>query len=177
MLYGLWYTLSKIVNIYEDTIISYGDIIFPKTLLKDVSQMDELTIVTDPTWENNYIGRSNHGFEECEKCIVNSNKHLIIASKNLPKQFRKYSEFIGVFYIPKKFMPSIMKLLNKLFLRANNLDESFIFSKTLKKAYLTDFFTYLIINNFIIKTREIFGNWQEIDTLQDLTKARENLYD
>ncbi|MEC7958276.1 MAG: hypothetical protein VX172_02125, partial [Pseudomonadota bacterium] len=86
--------------------------------------------------------------------------------------FNKYSEYIGVFFIPKKFMPTIMKLLNKLFLIKENLDQPFIFSKTLKKAYLTDFFNYLIMHNFNIKTREIFGSWQEIDTLQDLIKAR-----
>ena len=172
MLFGLWYTLSKIVNISEDTIISYGDIIFPKTLLKDISQMNELTIVTDSNWETNYFGRSSHGFEECEKCIVSANKNLMIASKDLPRQFNKYSEYIGVFFIPKKFMPTIMKLLNKLFLIKENLDQPFIFSKTLKKAYLTDFFNYLIMHNLNIKTREIFGSWQEIDTLQDLIKAR-----
>lgn len=177
MLFGLWYTLSKIVNFSDDTIISYGDIIFPKTLLKEISQMDELTIITDPNWETNYVGRSSHGFEECEKCIVNANKNLMIASKDLPKQFSKYSEYIGVFFIPKKFMPTIMEILNKLFLRKNNLDEPFIFSKTLRKAYLTDFFTYLIMNNFNIKSREIFGSWQEIDTLQDLKKARGILYE
>ena len=65
-----------------------------------------------------------------------------------------------------------MRNLNQLFLKDQNLDEPFMFSKTLKKAYLTDFFTYLIMKNFCIKTKEISGNWQEIDTLQDLKKAK-----
>ena len=172
MLYGLWYTLSQLVDKSEDTLISYGDIIFPNSLLEQVSQMDEITIVTDPNWEKNYIGRTLHGLEECEKCIVNTNKKLILASKNLPKQFTKYSEYIGVFYIPKKFISPISDVLNKLFLQNENLEKPFMFSQTLNKAYITDFLSYLVINNFKIKTAEIIGKWHEIDTVQDLIKVK-----
>ena len=173
MLYGLWFTLSQLGNILEDTIISYGDIVFPNTLLEELSQMEEITIVTDPTWKKDYVGRNLHGFEECEKCIVDNNKNLLLASKNLPKQFSKYSEYIGVFYIPKKFMSSILNILNGLFLENENLEKPFMFSKSLNKSYITDFLSYLIINNFTIKAKEIFGNWNEIDTVQDLFKVKE----
>ena len=172
MLFGLWYTLTKLVNKFEDTIISYGDIIFPKPLLSELSKMDEISIVTDSSWEDNYIGRSEHGFDECEKCIVNENKNLVIASKNLPKQFIKYFEYVGITYIPKRFMPRISELLNELFIKTENLEKPFMFSESLKKAYITDFLSYLVMKNFQIRTKEIQGRWFEIDTIQDLEKAR-----
>ena len=172
MLFGLWYTLSKLVNKFEDTIISYGDIIFPKSLLSELSKKKEICIVTDPSWEDNYIGRTEHGFDECEKCIVNKNKDLVIASKNLPKQFVNYSEYIGITYLPKRFMPRISEMLNQLFIKTENLENPFMFSESLKKAYITDFLSYLVINNFKIRTEEIQGRWFEIDTVQDLEKVK-----
>ena len=172
MLFGLWYTFSKMVNRNDATIISYGDIIFPNSLLEELSHMEEITIVTDPNWEQSYLNRTDHGFEECEKCILSESKDLLLASKNLPKQFTKYSEFIGVTFIPKKFISSILMILDKLFLPNENHEKPFMFSETLKKSYITDFLSFLIINNFRIKTFDLKGDWYEIDTIQDLSKVK-----
>ena len=140
MLFGLWYTFSKMVNRNDATIISYGDIIFPNSLLEELSHMEEITIVTDPNWGKNYLNRTDHGFEECEKCILSESKDLLLASKNLPKQFIKYSEFIGVTFIPKKFIASILMILDKLFLANENHQKPFMFSETLKNLISQTFY-------------------------------------
>ena len=145
MLFGLWYTFSKMVNRNDATIISYGDIIFPNSLLEELSHMEEITIVTDPNWEQNYLNRTDHGFEECEKCILSESKDLLLASKNLPKQFTKYSEFIGVTFIPKKFIASILMILDKLFLTNENHEKPFMFSRNFKKILYHRLF--ILFNN------------------------------
>ena len=172
MLFGLWNTLSGIANYDSDTIISYGDIIFPNDTLNRLVGNNEMCILVDSNWRNHYVGRTEHGFTECEKCILDNNQNLLIASKHLPEEYSNYKEFVGIFYIPKRIISEIKHHLNLLFDLKENLDKPFMFSSTLRKSYLTDLFSYLIINNFKIKTIEINGQWSEIDTLQDLQKAR-----
>jgi choline kinase len=172
MLFGIWFTINKIKSLEKDLIVSYGDIIFPPNTFEKLREKDEITIVTDSDWESNYIGRTSHGYNECEKCIVDNNGYLLVASKNLPKEFIKYKEFIGVIYIPKRFINVIKDHLNTIFASEEEFDNKFAFSDTLRKAYLTDFLSYLVINNFKIKCLEVIGKWYEIDTIQDLEKIR-----
>ena len=63
-------------------------------------------------------------------------------------------------------------ILDKLFLANENHHKPFMFSETLRKSYITDILSFLIINNFKIKTFEVKGDWYEIDTIQDLAKVR-----
>ena len=57
-------------------------------------------------------------------------------------------------HFPKKF-----RFKNKKFYNAKNI----------QKAYLTDFFNFLIEREIKIRCIKIKNNWMEIDTVQDLS--------
>ena len=54
-------------------------------------------------------------------------------------------------------------------------NKKFYNAKSIKKAYLTDFFNFLIEHKITIRCINIKRNWMEIDTKQDLKKA-ENFF-
>ena len=174
MLFGLWYTLSKMSKINSGIIVSFSDIIFPEDTLRNLISSEKITIVTDKNWEKRYIGRTDHPQEQCAKCILDSKNKLLIASKKLPKVYKNiYSEFLGLLYIPKDFINVVYEKLSELYDNEENYKKPFIFSDDLKNAYLTDFFTFLVMNQFEIKSNQVTGEWFEIDTLQDLKKAKD----
>ena len=123
-----------------------------------------------------------HPLEQAEKVILNSfnnidkiGKHLIL------KEDSNFLEFTGLFKISQKgasIMANTFQDLNKKYYK----NQSFENSKSWEKAYLTDFFQY-IINNKISKILPhiISKSWAEFDTLEDFhrfenIKKSQNLY-
>jgi choline kinase len=86
--------------------------------------------------------------------------------KNLiPENNCKITEFIGIIKLSQK---GAEKFVNHY----KNLENSIDKNKLIKKWYLTNMLQDLIDNNNSIFPITIEGNWCEIDTVQDLERAR-----
>ena len=157
-------------NINGNCIISYSDIIFHKSVIKKIINLDKpISIVIDIDWKKNYIGRVYHPLNEAEKVQFDSKNIIKKIGKNL-KTFNSKAEFIGMLKLnetgcnifKKYYSIAKKKYKNKKFYNAKNFEQ----------AYLTDFLNYLIDNNIEINCVKIQSKWMEIDTVEDLVKAQ-----
>jgi len=154
----------------KDTcLISYSDIIFKKNVVQKLLQSKSaISIVVDTNWKKNYTGRTQHPISQAENVIFNKKNNLIKIGKHLDKT-ESNGEFIGMLKLTdvgtkifKKYYKKSLKHFRK---------KQFFNAKSFKKAYITDFLSFLIKNNINIKCVKIKNNWREIDTKQDLKNA------
>ena len=164
------FTAKKKLN--DKCIISYSDIIFNNFVVKKLinkNQKEDIIVVVDKFWKKNYINRIHHPILEAEKAFYNSKHELINVGKGL-KLSKTNSEFIGMLKLSKKGCEIFKKYFDLARKKYGN--KKFFSAKTFEKAYLTDFFKFLLKNKIKIKCLVINSGWMEIDTTEDLVKAQ-----
>ncbi|OUX36667.1 MAG: hypothetical protein CBE33_05135 [Candidatus Pelagibacter sp. TMED273] len=167
ILESLFYAKSKM---NKTCLISYSDIIFKKKIVKKLlSSKSDISILVDTDWKKNYKGRTMHPISQAENVTFDKKYHLKKAGKNLSSKQSK-GEFIGMLKINTKGCRLFKKYFNIAKFRFKN--KKFYNAKSLKTAYLTDFFNFLIEHKINIRCINIKRNWMEIDTAQDLKKAK-----
>lgn len=154
-----------------DLVVSYGDIMYqPKVVQALVRCHHPATLVVDQGWQTIYEGRTDHPVAQAELCEI-SNLGLVTRVGKQVGPERAFGEFIGL----ARFGAPMMARLYARYLQARQrgLDAAYGHAPSLRMAYLTD-----LIND-AIDHGEAFGVlahqgdfWREIDTVQDLERAR-----
>ena len=160
-------------HICGNTMILYSDILFDDSILKSIlKSTSDISIAVDLEWENAYLNRTEHPKSEAENVLFDANGKISKIQKNISNSDNKIGEFLGIIKLStngsKKFLSKINELqsLHK---------EKFHTATSLNKAYLTDLIQELIDSNIDVSPAFVSGKWCEIDTLQDLTRAK-NLF-
>ena len=107
MLYSL-FQLQKLFNGKEDIIISYGDIIYRKSVLsKLLKTKAQLSTIVDKKWYSYWKKRMSKPLNDAESLILDKNKKLVISllydvSNKLIKETKKSpinSDFLSGLFI------------------------------------------------------------------------------
>jgi choline kinase len=158
-------------EIIGDVIISFGDIIFDESILKQLLESDdELVLSTDQNWQKSYEKRTDVS-QKFSDFVALKNEQIIKFFKNSDDVIEKNNivEFIGLLKLSKIGSEKIIKIYN--YLEKNHVGE-FHYASSFKKAKIIDLLEELRLKNINIKTKNIDGVWCEIDTPQDLEIAK-----
>ena len=158
-------------EIIGDVIISFGDIIFDESILKQLLESDdEVVLCTDQNWQKSYEQRKDVS-QEFSDFVALKNKQIIKFFKNSDDVIEKNSivEFIGLLKLSKIGSEKIIKIYD--YLKKNHVGE-FHYASSFKKAKIIDLLEELRLKNMNIKIKNIDGVWCEIDTPQDLEIAK-----
>ena len=146
----------------DDVIVSYSDIIFDKDIIgKAMHAPGDICIVVDRDWKE-------HDVEEAEKTIVRWKKVKKIGKHLAPKEAN--GEFIGIIKCTKKGAHLVRDIYHDIVRRYHNTP--FQRARSLDQAYLTDMLQELIDRGNDVHAVSIRGGWIEIDTPEDLARAR-----
>jgi len=160
----------------EQTITTYSDIIFDEKIFDSIIKFPgEFGIAVDLNWEKNYENRDQHPKSEADNVLINNGRILKI-KKNITqcKENEVIGEFIGIMKMSKN---EVKNFKNVFFELKKSHDGRFHNAPSLEKAYLTDMLQELINSGVTISPILVDGEWCEIDTPQDLEKARKILND
>ena len=152
-----------------DFIATYSDILFRSSVVEKLLESKaDISIVVDTSWKSRYKNRFQHPIEEAEKVSVSNNKVVEIGKVINPNE--AYGEFIGL----AKLANTGAEILRKNYKRVVRQfgDTQFHAAPSVEKAYLTDMLQELIDKGYTVSTVGIKGQWMEIDTLEDINKAR-----
>lgn len=157
-------------EINSEFIFSYSDILYDRNVVqKLIDSPGDVSIVVDTDWLSHYEGRDQHPVAEAELVTVEDSKVTRIGKDTvLPDE--AYGEFIGLAKLSQRgagilketYDDVLGKTAGGMFQRAASID----------KAYLTDMLQELIDRGYLVGSVDIEGGWQEIDTPQDLDRAR-----
>ena len=161
---------KSIIN--DDILTSYSDIIFEEKILKSMTEFTgDIGIAVDLDWEKNYDGRDQHPKSEAENVLFDKEGNILEIRKNIVeyKENEKIGECLGLM----KFSRNASKIfLDKYSELEKSHKGKFHNAPSLEKALISDMLQELIVSGIRVSPIYVSGKWCEIDTPQDLQKAR-----
>jgi len=154
----------------DDFIFSYSDILYSKEIVAKLLQSEaDVAAIIDVDWAKRYEGRDQHPISDGEMVKVEKGR-VVKIGKDVVSPEEVHGEFIGL----AKFTKSGAELMKAAYHRAaeENPNAPFHQAICLEKAYLTDMIQELADNGLLVQSVDIAGGWMEIDTAQDLERAR-----
>jgi choline kinase len=156
-------------------LISYSDILFtPAVARAAATSPAEIALVIDREFRAVYEGRTEHPLEEGEVADLLPDGTVARVGKRALPPSEAVGEFIGLAKLGERGVATVARTLDALGRRYDGRDDApFQRAATYRQAYLTDLWQELIDQGLRLDPVLIDGGWREIDTQQDLARARE----
>lgn len=155
-------------------LLTYSDIIFtPAVVERLVAAPGDVCLIIDRAFRDVYEGRTDHPLPEAEVSDLDE-RGLVrrVGKRALPPE-DAYGEFIGLAKLSAvgaAWMRDAWRELRASY--RGREQEPFQRAPSFRAAYLTDMLQHLIESGRPIHPVAIDGEWREIDTVQDLERAR-----
>lgn len=150
-------------------VASYSDIVYRGDVVATLMQSEaDICLAVDTDWRRRYVGRVLHPESEAEKVTV-ENDRVVRVGKHLDPD-EAWGEFIGLAKFSERGAAVIRTVYNETVDRYQ--DRPFHQATSIQKAYLTDMIQELIDRGYAVHKTEIKGGWMELDTDEDLRKAK-----
>lgn len=170
ILYSLMLARSQML---DDVIVSYGDIIFDEKIIEEVLNFKgHIGLAVDLDWKEFYKRKPKRLVDKVSNVIIADNNIVKIGyKKNIGNTDHKtMGEFIGLMKLSKNAADIFIKTYSHL--ERSHIGK-FHDSPSLKQGIITDMLQELIEKKYIINPIVVKGKWCEIDTLDDLKRAKE----
>ena len=151
-------------------IFSYSDILYGSEIVARLIDSEaDIALTVDVNWTQAYEGRDQHPISEAELVKV-KNGRVVRIGKGVVSPEEAHGEFIGL----AKFTRSASEAMKAAYHRVAKEGPSAPFqcAASLEKAYMTDMIQELVDTGSLVQSIDIEGGWMEIDTPQDLERAR-----
>ncbi|MCX5743837.1 MAG: phosphocholine cytidylyltransferase family protein [Proteobacteria bacterium] len=157
------------------TYLTYSDIIFtPAVARAAATSPASIGLVIDRAFRTIYEGRTEHPLEEGEVSDLAPDGGVARVGKKALPVPDAVGEFIGLAKLDAAGATASGAMLDRIAARyAGRETEPFQRAATYRNAYLTDLWQELIDGGTRVDPILIDGEWREIDTSQDLERARE----
>lgn len=155
-------------------LVSYSDIIFtPAVARAAAASPAEIGLVIDREFRAIYEGRTEHPLDEGEVADLMHDGSVARVGKRALPPADAVGEYIGLTKLGARGVATLARTIDALTRQFDGRDhEPFQRAATFRNAYLTDVWQHLIDGGLRIDPIFIDGHWREIDTGQDLERAR-----
>ncbi|HEY7954855.1 MAG TPA: phosphocholine cytidylyltransferase family protein [Polyangia bacterium] len=154
----------------DEFLFSYSDIVFRPEAVRAAQNTDgDYALVIDRLWHEAYVGRLNHPVEEGEVARVEDGKVVRVGKKTVAPADAT-GEFIGLARFSKA---GAAKMRERFHAKKRALaGQPYGRAPRFEVAYLTDLLNDLIDHGEVMRPAFIDGGWREIDTVEDLERAK-----
>lgn len=157
--------------------VTYSDIVFtPGVVAAAAASPAEIGLVIDREFRSIYEGRSEHPLDEGEVSdLLPDGTVARVGKKALPPS-EAVGEYIGLARLGERGAATVRNTLDQLEREFGGREDTpFQRAARYRNAYQTDLWQLLIDRGIPIEPVFIDGQWREIDTGQDLERARQLL--
>lgn len=152
---------KKLFNGNNDIIISYGDIIFKKKVLKKlIKSKKDVSTVVDTKWYSYWKKRMDNPLNDVESLKLTKNDYITDIGKKVKKLSEINGQYVGLTKISKNMSKKILNIWLSLNKEKNQ--------KFVNNLYMTDFLRILIKSKIKIKAILVKRGWLEFDEPSDL---------
>ena len=161
MLHSLYIGLKNCKN---DTLITYSDIYFSKSILKLIYKKsnNQIIIPVQKNWRQIWKKRKKNFFNDCESLRYNKKKYLIEIGKKITSLSEVMGQYMGIIFIPKNKIKVITR-----FIERNKKD---------RKLQISQFLNRVIEDKMKIKCIITKKYWYEFDDYNDLKNFYKSNY-
>lgn len=159
----------------EPCLLTYSDILFtPAVARAAVGSPAEIGLIIDRRFRDVYVGRTEHPLAEGEVSDLMPDGTVARVGKRALPPEDAIGEYIGLTRLGARGVRVVANTLDQLAHQfVGREDEPFQRAAHYRNAYLTDLWQQLIDGGVRIDPILIDGQWREIDTEQDLARARQ----
>jgi len=156
-------------------LISYSDILFTPAVAQAAAASEaEIALVVDREFRAIYDGRTEHPLEEGEVADLMPDGSIARVGKRALPPSEAAGEFIGLTKLGARGAATVARTLDALARHYDGREhEPFQRAAAYRNAYLTDLWQELVDRGIRLDPVFIAGSWREIDTGQDLDRARQ----
>lgn len=157
--------------------LTYSDIIFTPAVCRALADAEgDVCLVIDRAFRDIYVGRTEHPLEEGEVADLLPDGTVARVGKKALPPAEAIGEYIGLTRLGARGVATVANTMDALAKQyADREEQPFQRAARYRNAYLTDLWQQLIDTGIAIEPILIDGQWREIDTGQDLQRARELL--
>ena len=151
-------------------LFSYSDIVFrPEVVRTALDTEGDYALVIDRCWTDAYHGRKDHPVSEAEVARVEGGRVARVGKKTVPEADAT-GEFIGL----ARFSASAVAEMKARYHERKRalLGKPYGTAARFEVAYVTDLLNDLIDTGTSMHPAFIDGGWREIDTVEDLERAK-----
>ena len=145
---------------HQDVIISYGDIIYQKSVLHQLTdaKMGDIQVCSDKNFLSYWSIRMENPLNDLETFFVSENGYISEIGLKPQCLSKIMGQYIGLFKISRRYIKKLIKIYDEL--EHQNIRP--------EKISMTDFIQILIQNECKAYPVYINGGWLEFDTRQDI---------
>ena len=154
-----------------DVLIMFGDILFDEHILQQVlDSSGDISIAIDKDWKKSYQERNDNPIDKADKVLLKNEKIIKISAKQIDlQQNEDTGELLGIMKLSSNGSKILIEHYERL---EKNHTGNFHDAESFKKAKFVDILQELLSLGIEINPVPINGNWCEIDTFDDLVRAK-----
>ena len=158
----------------EQTIVSYGDIIFEKKVLdKLIQSKADFSVIVDKNWKRYWEIRFDNPLNDVESLKIDTDDNITSIGQKTQKIDEIEGQYIGLMKFQNAGLEKIKKFYEKTKSQSTNNSNPLNPLVSFQQSFMTDFLQGLINDGCKLKAVEIENGWLELDTINDHNKYTE----
>lgn len=147
----------------DDLIVSYGDIIYEKSILEALIQSDsDFSVTVSLNWKELWERRMQDPLSDAETLKLDGEGNIRELGKKPCSYDEIQGQYMGLLKILQKFLPTVQSVYH-------HLDPQTLYEgRDLQNMFMTTFIQILIDRGYPVKAVPVTGEWLEVDRLEDL---------
>ncbi len=152
----------------DAVIISYGDIIFEKNVVKKlIDSKEDFSIIVDKNWKKYWQIRNENPLDDAESLGIDESGYITDIGQKINEISDVQGQYIGLMKFQGNATKIIRNFYHEMKEKAKSGKNSLNPEIPFEKSFLTDLLYGLIREGHKLKAIPIENGWLEIDTVKD----------
>jgi L-glutamine-phosphate cytidylyltransferase len=162
----VWTLFSAEEEFEGEVIVSYGDIVYSRKVLKLLLESSaDIAVIIDKEWESYWRARSEDPLVDVETLKLRKDGTI----SEIGQKPKSLDEIEGQYIGLMKFSAKGVKQIKDIFHSATKNGE--ISGNSMENSYMTDLLQTAITSGITVTSIAIHGEWVEVDTVEDLKSS------
>ena len=159
----LWTLFCAEDELEGDVIVSYGDIVYSREILKSLLKSTaDIAVTIDKEWESYWRARNEDPLDDAETLKLREDGTISEMGQK-PKSLDEIEgQYMGLIKLSAKGVLQIEEIYK------NAVEDSTLLGKPIDNAYMTDLLQAVINAGYPVHSVPVFAGWVEVDTVDDL---------
>ena len=153
----------------EAVIVSYGDIIFEKKILKKLlDSQEDLSVVIDKNWKKYWEVRFDDPLSDAESLTMDSDGNITSIGQKVEDISKIQGQYIGLMKFQGNGLMNLIEFYDEVKEKASKTGINLLNPEiAFEKSYMTDFLQAAISKGMKIKSIIVENGWLEVDSIND----------
>jgi len=159
----VWTLFSAEEELEGDVIVSYGDIVYSKNILKAlINSKADIAVTIDKKWEVYWRERNENPLDDAETLKLRKDGTI----SEIGQKPSSLEEIEGQYMGLMKFSSEGVRQIKSAFHSA--LESGKLLGKEVENSYMTDLLQFIVSIGGKVASVQIDEDWVEVDTVEDL---------